>query len=147
MAGGVLAGYPVIDLKAAVFDGSYHDVDSSEAAFKIAASMALKEGVRKAKPAILEPMMSVEVTTPESFLGDVIGDLNSKRGNIDEMVDVQGAKLVKATVPLASMFGYANQLRSISQGRANYSMNFSHYAEVPKNVAEEIIEKRSGTRR
>ena len=143
-AGGVLAGYPVIDFKATLYDGSFHDVDSSEAAFKIAASMAFKAGVKKAKPAILEPVMKVEVTMPEEFMGDIIGDLNSKRGNVGEMTDQGGQKLVKAEVPLSSMFGYATQLRSMSQGRANYAMEFSAYQEVPRNVADEIIEKRTG---
>ncbi|MCB0320856.1 MAG: elongation factor G, partial [Bdellovibrionales bacterium] len=145
MTGGVIAGYPVIDLKATLYDGSFHDVDSSEAAFKIAGSMALKAGVKQAKPAILEPMMNVEVTMPEEAMGDIIGDLNSKRGNVDEMTDSGNLKLVKATVPLSSMFGYATQLRSISQGRANYSMEFGHYQEVPSNVAQEIAAKFSGS--
>jgi len=140
---GVLAGYPMVDVKVTVYDGSFHDVDSSEAAFKIAGSLAVKEGVRRAKPVLLEPIMKVNVTTPEQFMGDVVGDINSKRGIIKEMNDRgEGNAVVKeidAEVPLASMFGYATQLRSMSQGRANYSMEFSHYAEVPKNVAEEIM--------
>ena len=145
---GVLAGYPVVDVKATVYDGSYHDVDSSEAAFKVAGSMAFKEGLRKAKPVILEPIMKVEVTTPEQFMGDVVGDLNAKRGQIDEMID-KGAgnavvKIIKAKVPLSSLFGYATQLRSMTQGRGSYSMEFDHYAEVPANIAEEI---KSGERK
>lgn len=137
---GVIAGYPVIDLKVIVYDGSYHDVDSSEAAFKIAGSQALQEAVKRAKGIILEPMMNVEVTTPEDFMGEVMGDLNSKRGQIREMTDRSGIKVVDALVPLAEMFGYSTQLRSLSQGRANYSMEFAHYEEVPRNVTEEIIE-------
>jgi elongation factor G len=141
---GVLAGYPIVDVKAVVYDGSFHDVDSSEAAFKIAGSMAFKEAVRRAKPVILEPIMKVVVTTPENFMGDVVGDLNSKRGVIKEMNDRgEGnarVKEIEAEVPLSSMFGYATTLRSMSQGRANYVMEFVHYAEVPKSVAEGIIE-------
>jgi elongation factor G len=139
---GVVAGYPLVDVKVIVYDGSFHDVDSSEAAFKIAGSLAVQEAVKRAKPIILEPIMRVEVTTPEGFMGDVVGDLNAKRGQIQEMEDRgEGnarVKVIKATVPLASMFGYATQLRSMSQGRANYSMEFDHYEEVPRNVAEEI---------
>jgi elongation factor G len=139
---GVVAGYPLVDIKVVVYDGSFHDVDSSEAAFKIAGSLAVQEAVKRAKPIILEPIMKVEVTTPEGFMGDVVGDLNAKRGQIQEMEDRgEGnarVKVIKVTVPLASMFGYATQLRSMSQGRANYSMEFDHYEEVPRNVAEEI---------
>jgi elongation factor G len=136
---GVLAGYPVIDVKATLYDGSYHDVDSSEAAFKIAGSIAFQSGVRKAKPVILEPVMKVEVLTPEQFMGDVVGDLNSKRAQIQEMVDNSNMKIIKASVPLASMFGYATSLRSLTQGRANYTMEFEKYEIVPNNVAREII--------
>lgn len=140
---GVLAGYPIVDIKATLYDGSFHEVDSSEAAFRIAGSMALKEAVRRASPVILEPIMKVNVLTPEQFMGDIVGDLNSKRGIIREMSDRgEGSariKVIDAEAPLSSMFGYATQLRSMSQGRANYSMEFGHYAEVPKNVAEEII--------
>lgn len=140
---GVLAGYPMVDIKAVVYDGSFHEVDSSEAAFKIAGSMAFKEAVRRAKPVILEPIMKVVVTTPENFMGDVVGDLNSKRGVIKEMDDRgEGnarVKIIESEVPLASMFGYATTLRSATQGRASYVMEFSHYAEVPRNIAEEII--------
>ncbi|MDO9231478.1 MAG: elongation factor G [bacterium] len=143
MDNGVLAGYPMVDIKATVYDGSFHDVDSSEAAFRIAGSMAFKEASRRANPIIMEPIMKVVVTTPENFMGDVVGDLNSKRGIIKEMNDRgEGNARVKeidAEAPLSSMFGYATQLRSMTQGRANYVMEFSHYAEVPKNVAEGII--------
>jgi len=139
---GVISGFPLVDVKVTVYDGSFHDVDSSEAAFKIAGSLAVQEAVKRAKPIILEPIMKVEVTTPEQFMGDAVGDLNAKRGQIQEMEDRgEGnarVKVIKATVPLASMFGYATQLRSMSQGRANYSMEFDHYEEVPRNVAEEI---------
>lgn len=139
---GVLAGYPVVDVKAKLYDGSYHEVDSSEMAFKIAGSMAVQEGVRKADPVILEPVMKVEVTTPEEFMGDVIGDLNSKRGRIEQMEDrTNGVKVVDAFVPLGEMFGYTTTLRSMTQGRAASSMQFDHYEEVPRNVAEEIIGK------
>jgi elongation factor G len=136
---GVLAGYPIIDVEAAVFDGSYHEVDSSEMAFKIAGSMAFVDAVKKAGLVLLEPVMKVEVITPEQYMGDVIGDLNSKRGQIQEMRDRSGAKVIDALVPLGEMFGYATELRSISQGRASYSMEFAKYLEVPRNVAEEII--------
>ncbi|NLA42776.1 elongation factor G [Candidatus Saccharibacteria bacterium] len=144
LEGGVIAGYPVVDVKATLYDGSYHDVDSSELAFSLAGSLAAREGIKKATPILLEPVMKVEVTTPEDFMGDVIGDLNSRRGRIDAMEDLQGgAKLVKAFVPLASMFGYTNDLRSMSQGRAVSAMELAQYEEVPPNVAQEIIEKRS----
>lgn len=142
--GGVIAGYPVVDVKATLYDGSYHDVDSSELAFKLAGALAAREGVRQAKPILLEPIMKVEVTTAEEFMGDVIGDLNSRRGRIDSMEDLQGgAKLIRAFVPLASMFGYTNDLRSMSQGRAASTMELAQYEEVPPNVAQEIIEKRA----
>ncbi|HRK40955.1 MAG TPA: elongation factor G [Candidatus Saccharibacteria bacterium] len=141
---GVLAGYPVIGVKATLYDGSYHDVDSSELAFNLAGVLAVKEGIPKARPVLLEPVMRVEVTTPEEFMGDVIGDLNSRRGRIDAMEDLQGgAKLVKAFVPLMSMFGYTSDLRSMSQGRAASTMELSQYEEVPPNVAQDIIEKRA----
>ncbi|MDP2830545.1 MAG: elongation factor G [bacterium] len=139
---GVLAGYPMVDVKVAVFDGTYHEVDSSEGAFKIAGSMAFQSAVKKADPAILEPVMNVEVVTPEEFMGDVIGDLNSKRAQIEEMADRANIKVVKAKVPLAEMFGYATQLRSMTQGRASYSMEFLHYSEAPRNIADEIIGKK-----
>ncbi len=137
---GVLAGYPLVDVKATVFDGSYHEVDSSEMSFKMAGSFALQEAVKKAGPMILEPVMKVEVITSEQFMGDVIGNLNSKRGQIMEMRDRPGVKIIEAMVPLAEMFGYATDLRSMTQGRASYSMEFASYAEVPQNVAREIIE-------
>ena len=141
---GVIAGYPVVDIKATLHDGSYHDVDSSELAFKLAGALATREGIRQAKPILLEPVMRVEVTTPEEFMGDVIGDLNSRRGRIESMDDLNGgAKLVKAIVPLANMFGYTNDIRSMSQGRAASTMELAQYEEVPPNVAQEIIEKRS----
>ncbi|GAA1154163.1 elongation factor G [Ornithinicoccus hortensis] len=141
---GVLAGYPLVGIKATLVDGAYHDVDSSEMAFKIAGSMVLKEAVRKADPVLLEPMMAVEVRTPEEYMGDVIGDINSRRGQIQAMEDISGAKVVRATVPLSEMFGYVGDLRSKTQGRANYTMQFDSYAEVPRNVAEEIIKKIRG---
>jgi elongation factor G len=141
LAGGVVAGFPVIDVKATLVDGSYHEVDSSEMAMKIAGSMAAKDGVGKADPAILEPMMKVEVTTPEDFMGDVIGNLNSKRGQIDGLDERGTSRVIRAHVPLAEMFGYATELRSMTQGRAAYSMEFSHYAEVPTNLANELIAK------
>ncbi len=137
---GILAGYPVVDIKTTVYDGSYHDVDSSEVAFKVAASMAFQEAAKKASPIILEPIMKVEVTTPEQFMGDVIGDLNSKRAQIAEMKDRGAMKVIDGMVPLSEMFGYATSLRSMTQGRATYSMEFDHYAEVPRNVAQLIIE-------
>jgi len=141
---GVLAGYPLVGIKATLLDGAYHDVDSSEMAFKIAGSMVLKEAVRRADPVLLEPMMAVEVRTPEDYMGDVIGDINSRRGQIQAMEDISGAKVVKGLVPLSEMFGYVGDLRSKTQGRANYSMQFDSYAEVPKAVAEEIIKKTRG---
>jgi elongation factor G len=144
MAGGVLAGYPVEDVKVTLYDGSYHDVDSNEMAFKLAASMGFKEGARKADAAIMEPMMKVEVEVPEDFMGDVIGDLNRRRGQVEGMDDRAGNKIVNAFVPLSEMFGYSTDLRSATQGRATYAMEFDHYAEVPKNVSEEIIKKRNG---
>jgi elongation factor G len=139
---GVLAGFPVVDVKVTLFDGSYHDVDSSELAFKLAAILAFKDGMRKASPVLLEPMMAVEVETPEDYMGDVMGDLNRRRGIIQGMEDASGVKLVKAEVPLAEMFGYSTDLRSMSQGRATYSMEFKHYTEAPKSVAEAIISKK-----
>lgn len=141
---GVLAGYPLVGIKASLLDGAAHDVDSSEMAFKIAGSMALKEAVRKCDPVLLEPMMSVEVRTPEDYMGDVIGDINSRRGQIHGMEDISGAKVVRGVVPLSEMFGYVGDLRSKTQGRASYSMEFDSYAEVPKTVAEEIIKKTRG---
>jgi len=140
---GVLAGFPVVDIKFTLFDGSYHDVDSNENAFRMAASMAFKEGMKKASPTLLEPMMAVEVETPEDYMGNVMGDLSSRRGIVQGMEDqVGGIKVVKAEVPLSEMFGYATSLRSLSQGRATYSMEFKHYTEAPKNVADAVINKK-----
>ncbi len=144
MESGVLAGYPMVDVRVTLLDGAFHDVDSSELAFKIAGSMAFKDGARKAGPVLLEPMMAVEVTTPEDFMGDVIGDLNSRRGQIQAMEERSGARVVKALVPLSEMFGYVGDLRSRTQGRASYSMQFDSYAQVPQNVALEIIAKARG---
>jgi elongation factor G len=146
MQNGVLAGYPVVDVKATLYDGSFHDVDSSEAAFKIAGSMAFQAAAKRANPVILEPVMRAVVITPEQFMGDVVGDLNSRRGIIKEINDRGEGKArvkeIESEVPLAQMFGYATQLRSMTQGRASYVMEFSHYAEVPRNVAEEIMGKK-----
>jgi elongation factor G len=136
---GIVAGYQILDIKATVYDGSYHDVDSSEVAFKMAGSMAFQAAAKKANPVVMEPIMKVEVTTPEANMGDVIGDISSKRGTVEEMTDRGNAKVVRAKVPLAEMFGYVNNLRSMTQGRASYSMEFSHYHEVPKNIEAEII--------
>ncbi|MDD5593278.1 MAG: elongation factor G, partial [Candidatus Margulisbacteria bacterium] len=144
MAGGVIAGYPVIDIRATLFDGSYHDVDSSEIAFKIAASMGFKEAVRRAKPVLLEPVMKVEVTVPEQYMGDVIGNLSSRRGHIEEMESHAGIQTIRSKVPLAMMFGYSTDLRSLTQGRGNYTMEFSEYREVPKTIADQLIEKVQG---
>jgi elongation factor G len=144
MQEGVVAGYPLVGIKASLIDGAAHDVDSSEMAFKIAGKMVLREAVRKAQPVLLEPVMAVEVRTPADYMGEVIGDLNSRRGQIESMEDVSGAKLVKASVPLSEMFGYVGDLRSKTQGRAVYSMQFSNYAEVPRNVADEIVKKVRG---
>jgi len=141
---GVLAGYPVVDVKVELVDGSYHDVDSSEMAFKIAGSMAFKEGAQRSKPVLLEPIMDVEVVTPADYMGDVMGDLNSRRGKIGGMTQRADAQVIAASVPLAEMFGYSTTLRSMTQGRAIYSMQFAHYAEVPKAKAEEIISKLKG---
>ncbi len=139
---GILAGFPVVDVKVTLFDGSYHDVDSNENAFKMAASIAFKDGMRKANPVLLEPMMAVEVESPEEFMGNVVGDLSSRRGMIQGMDDIPGMKLIRAEVPLAEMFGYSTALRSATQGRATYTMEFKHYAEAPKNVAEAVINKK-----
>jgi elongation factor G len=140
---GVLAGFPVVDVKVTLFDGSSHDVDSNENAFKMAASMAFKDGMRQANPVLLEPMMAVEVETPEDFMGNVVGDLSSRRGMIQGMDDMPTGKVIKAEVPLAEMFGYSTTLRSLSQGRATYTMEFKHYTEAPKSVAEAVINKKS----
>ena len=143
MQGGILAGYPLVDIKVTLYDGSYHDVDSNEMAFKLAGSMGVKEAARKANPVILEPIMKVEVEVPEDYMGDVIGDINKKRGQIQDMDERHGVKLINSMVPLSEMFGYSTALRSMSQGRGTYSMVFDHYEDVPKNVADEIIKKRS----
>lgn len=143
MKSGVLAGFPVLDVKVTLYDGSYHDVDSNEMAFKVAGSMGFKKGALEADPALLEPCMKVEVTTPEDYMGDVVGDLNRRRGLIEGMDDgIAGVKLVHATVPLSEMFGYATDLRSASQGRASYSMEFLKYSDAPQNVTKAIIEAR-----
>jgi len=139
MQNGVLAGYPMVDIKVALVDGSYHDVDSSEMAFKVAASMGFRKGCEQCQPVILEPIMKVEVVTPEDYMGDIVGDLNRRRGKIQGMNDRGIAKVVDAEVPLSEMFGYSTNLRSMSQGRATYTMQFVHYEEVPRNITEEII--------
>ncbi|HYO61372.1 MAG TPA: elongation factor G, partial [Actinomycetota bacterium] len=139
MASGVLAGYPVVDVRVTLVDGSYHDVDSSEMAFKITGSMAFKEAAKKAKPVLLEPVFDVEVVTPDEYMGDVIGDLSSRRGRIESMDQRGSDRIVKAQVPLAEMFGYATELRSRTQGRATYTMQFDSYKETPKNIAEEVV--------
>ena len=144
MRNGVVAGFPVVDIKAKLYDGSYHDVDSDEISFKVAGSIAFKEGAKKAKPVLLEPIMEVEVVTPEEYLGDVMGDLNSRRGKIEGFSARKDAQVIKARVPLAEMFGYATVLRSMTQGRAIYSMQFEFYQEVPKSIADEIAEKTLG---
>ena len=142
MAKGVVAGYPMVDMKATMYDGSFHDVDSSEMAFKIAGSMALQSAARKASPVLLEPIMKLEITIPQEFFGDVIGDVSSRRGRIEESEDQMESKIINAKVPLAEMFGYATNLRSLTQGRGTFTMEFDHYEEVPNNVAAEIIEGR-----
>src|SRR5205814_9544789 len=139
---GVLAGFPVVDVKVTLFDGSSHDVDSNENAFKMAASMAFKDGMRQANPALLEPMMAVEVETPEEFMGNVVGDLSGRRGMIQGMEDLPTGKAIRAEVPLKEMFGYSTTLRSLSQGRATYTMEFTHYVEAPKDLADEVINKK-----
>jgi elongation factor G len=144
MQSGVLAGFPVIDFKARLIDGAYHDVDSSVMAFEIAARAAFREGMAQGKPALLEPIMKVEVVTPDEYMGDIIGDLNSRRGHIQSMDDRGNARVINAVVPLANMFGYINTLRSMSQGRAQYSMQFDHYEQVPQAVAEEVRAKLAG---
>ena len=139
MASGVLAGYPVVDVRVTLTDGSYHEVDSSEMAFKIAGSMAFKNAARRAKPALLEPIFDVEVVTPEEYMGDVIGDLSGRRGRIEEMDQRGQDRIVKAQVPLAEMFGYATELRSRTQGRATYTMQFDSYQEVPKSISDDVV--------
>ena len=141
---GVLAGYPMVDVTVALTDGSYHEVDSSEMAFKIAASMGFKEACRRAKPVLLEPVMDVEVVCPEEYMGAVVGDLNSRRGRIASMEARAGAQVIRANVPLGQMFGYATDVRSMTQGRATYTMQFARYEEVPRAIAEEIMAKVAG---
>jgi elongation factor G len=141
---GILAGYPVVDIKISLTDGSYHEVDSSEMAFKIAGSMGFKEAVRKARPVLLEPVMAVEVVVPEEYMGAVVGDLNSRRGRIVSMEARAGAQVIRANVPLGQMFGYATDVRSMTQGRATYTMQFARYEEVPRAIAEEIMAKVAG---
>jgi elongation factor G len=143
MKNGVLAGFPIEDVKVTIFDGSYHDVDSNEMAFKIAGSMGFKAGVNKAGAYLLEPIMKVEVVTPEDYMGDIMGDLNRRRGLVQGMDDSVSGKIIRAEVPLAEMFGYATDMRSATQGRATYSMEFSKYAEAPNSVAEAVIKKTS----
>ena len=139
MSSGVLAGYPVVDVKIELVDGSYHEVDSSERAFKIAGSMAFKEGMKRARPKLLEPVMAVEVVTPDEYLGDVIGNLNGRRGRVEQLEPVGGSQSIRASVPLAEMFGYATDLRSMSQGRATFTMQFDRYEEVPTTIAEALV--------
>jgi elongation factor G len=141
---GVKAGYPMVDVRVTLTDGKYHETDSSEIAFKIAGSLALQEAARRAKPVLLEPVFSVEVTVPEEFMGDVIGDLNRRRGRIDGMEERGNAKVVRGTAPLSEMFGYVGDLRSMTQGRATYTMQFDRYEEVPPNIAEKVVEGRTG---
>jgi elongation factor G len=141
---GVLAGFPVVDVKVTLFDGSYHEVDSNENAFKMAAILGFKEGMRKANPTLLEPIMSVEVETPEEKMGDVMGDLSARRGIIQGMEDLGAGKAIRAEVPLAEMFGYSTTVRSLTQGRATYTMEFKHYAEAPKQIAEAVVNKFTG---
>ena len=142
MKSGTLGGFPVVGIKATVYDGSYHEVDSSEMAFHIAGSLAFKDAMQKAAPILLEPIMKVEVTTPEDYMGDVIGDINSRRGRIEGMEDIGGGKMIRGYVPLSEMFGYATDLRSRTQGRGNYSMFFEKYEQVPKSVQEKILSKK-----
>jgi elongation factor G len=139
MESGILAGYPVVDVKVELIDGSYHEVDSSEIAFKVAGSMALKEALKRGKPKLLEPVMAVEVITPEDYLGDVMGNLNSRRGRVESLEPVGNAQVIRASVPLAEMFGYATDLRSMTQGRAEFTMQFDRYEEVPQSIATEIV--------
>jgi elongation factor G len=144
LSSGVLAGYPLVDLKVVLVEGSYHEVDSNEMAFKICASMALKEAVQKGKPVLLEPVMRVEVVVPSEYMGDVMGDLNSRRGRIKGMEERSGAQVINADVPLAEMFGYSTDLRSATQGRATYTMQFDHYEKVPGSVSEELVTRKAG---
>jgi elongation factor G len=146
MTGGIIAGFPAIDIKVTLFDGSYHDVDSNEMAFKVAGSMAFKEAFKKANPVLLEPIMKVEVVTPDDYMGDVMGDLNSRRGRVGGMEQRGNAQVIRAQVPLSEMFGYATDLRSRTQGRATYSMHFDRYEQAPNHVAEEVIARMQGTK-
>jgi elongation factor G len=141
---GILAGYPIVDVKVSLYDGSYHEVDSDEMAFKIAGSMAFKEAARKASPVLLEPVMAVEVTVPEEHMGTIIGDINSRRGRIEHVDRIGGSQVIKAIVPLKEMFGYVNEIRSSTQGRASYSMQFARYEEAPRMIADEIIGRAQG---
>ena len=141
IASGVIAGFPVVDVKVTLYDGSYHDVDSSEMAFKIAGSQCFRQAVLNADPVLLEPVMKVEVTTPEDYMGDVMGDLNRRRGVLQGMADIPTGKSISAEVPLSEMFGYATDLRSLTQGRASYSMEFGKYSEAPKNIADQVMSK------
>ena len=141
MLSGILAGYPLVDIKATLYDGTYHDVDSSDLAFKMAGSLALKEGARKAKPIILEPIMKLEIMAPEQFMGDLIGDLNSRRGHIENIETRNAMCTIHGFIPLAQTFGYSTIIRSLTQGRATYSMEFSSYQEIPRDLAEEIVNK------
>jgi elongation factor G len=141
---GILAGYPIVDVKVTLYDGSYHEVDSDEMAFKIAGSMAFKEAARKASPVLLEPVMAVEVTVPEEHMGTIIGDINSRRGRIEHVDRIGGSQVIKAIVPLKEMFGYVNDIRSSTQGRASYSMQFARYEEAPRMIADEIIGRAQG---
>jgi elongation factor G len=143
MDSGILAGYPVVDIKVELIDGSYHQVDSSERAFKIAGSMAFKEGMKRASPKLLEPIMAVEVVTPDDYLGDVMGNLNSRRGRVEQLEQVAASQSIKASVPLAEMFGYATDLRSMTQGRATFTMQFDRYEEVPQSIASEIVDSQA----
>jgi elongation factor G len=143
MESGILGGYPVVDIRIELVDGSYHEVDSSEMAFKVAGSMAFKEAMKRAKPILLEPMMAVEVVTPEEYLGDVMGNLNSRRGRVEHLEPVGNAQQIKAMVPLAEMFGYATDVRSMTQGRATFTMQFDHYEEVPQSIAAELVDAQS----
>jgi elongation factor G len=142
MPNGIMAGYPVVHVKVTLYDGSYHEVDSSELAFKIAGSVAFKEGAKRAKPVLLEPVMSVEVVTPEEYMGDVMGDLNRRRGILQGIDDIPMGKTIKAEVPLGEMFGYATDVRSLTQGRASYTMQFAKYNEAPASITENVIKKR-----
>ena len=145
MNAGILAGYPVVDVKIELVEGSYHEVDSSERAFKIAGSMAFKEALKRAKPKLLEPIMAVEVVTPDDYLGDVMGNLNSRRGRVESLEPVGNSQSIKASVPLSEMFGYATDLRSMSQGRATFTMQFDRYDEVPQSIASDIVDSQSGS--